>query len=286
MSLSLSIPQLGGKNTTKDYVISVLSYDWPLSIKKIFNVIKRKFGYNVTYQAVYKTVNELMKDEVIKKSEEGYMLNLLWLKQIHDYTEITQANYYTKSRINIIDGVKDSKIEGNLQVLTFESWFDVEKYLYYLQKSYVSNSDKKNAICVHHNHEWRPLFYMRAEYNWIKKLISRQNKVYFLCANSTATDSWSAAFYRKMGVKMKTNVRCAETCEIVVFGDTIVQIYVPPELQKSLHQVFNKAKNVADIDVRWLISNVFEKKTDIKVVVNKDAKIAEQIINQTVSRFQ
>jgi len=286
MALNLSIPQLGGKNTTKDFVISVLSYDWPLSIKKIYNFMKKKYGYKATYQAVYKTVNELLKDSVIKKSDEGYMLNLLWLKQIHDYTEITQTNYYTKSRVNVIDGVKDSKIEGNIQVLTFETWFDVEKYLYYLQKNYIMNSGKKNILCVHHNHEWRPLFYMRAEYNWVKKLIGAGNRVYFLCANSTATDSWAAGFYKKMGVKMKTNAKCAETCEIAVFGDTIVQIYIPPELQKKLHNALEKSRSVADVDVPWLASNVFEKKTDIKVVINKDAKIAEQIISQTVSRFQ
>jgi len=286
MSLNLSIPQLSGKNTTKDYVISVLSYDWPLSIKKLYNFIKKKHGYKATYQAVYKTVNELMKDDVLKKSDEGYMLNLLWLKQIHDYTEITQTNYYTKSRVNIIEGVKDSKIEGNLQVLTFETWFDVEKYLYYLQKNQIIGSEKKNILCVHHNHEWRPLFYMRAEYNWIKKLIEKGHRAFFLCAESTPSDSWASLFYKKMGAKMKTNVRCAETCEIVVFGDTVVQVYIPPELQKNLHQAFQKAKSVSEIDIPWLISNVFEKKTDIKVVINKDAKIAEQIINQTVAKFQ
>ncbi|MBW3022934.1 hypothetical protein KY308_02435, partial [Candidatus Woesearchaeota archaeon] len=237
------------------------------------------------YQAVYKTVNELLRDDVLKKSEDGYLLNLLWLKQIHDYTEITQTNYYTKSRVNIIDGVKDSKIEGNLQVLTFESWFDVEKYLYYLQKNEIMNSDKKTVLCVHHNHEWRPVFYMRAEYNWMKKLADKGHKAYFLCANSTPADSWAASFYRKMGVKMKTNVKCAETCEIVVIGDKVVQIYVPTELQKNLDLAFKKAKSVSEVDVPWLISNVFEKKTDIKVVINKDAKIAEQIISQTVSKF-
>ena len=285
MALNLSIPQLSGKSTTKDYVISVLSYDWPLSIKKIYNSIKKKYGYSATYQAVYKTVNELLKDDVLKKSEEGYLLNLLWLKQIHDYTEITQTNYYTKSRINIIEGVKDSKIEGNLQVLTFETWFDVEKYLYYLQKNCILGAGKKNVLCVHHNHEWRPLFYMRAEYNWMKKLIEKGHRVYFLCADSTASDNWAASFYKKMGVKMKTNAKCSETCELMVFGDMVVQIYIPPELQKNLDNAFKKSKSVSDVDVPWLISNVFEKKTDIKVVINKDAKIAEQIIGQTVARF-
>ena len=286
MALNLSIPQLGGKNTTKDYVISVLSYEWPLSIKKIYNSVKKKFGYKATYQAVYKTVHELLRDDVVTKTDSGYQLNLNWLKQIHDYTEITESNYYAKSKVSAIDGVKDSKIEGNFQVLTFESWFDVEKYIYYLQKNYISNAEKKTTIVLHHNHEWRPLFYLRAEYNWVKNTIESGHRIFFLCSGSTPADIWATNFYRKMGVNAKTGVKCAETCEIVIFGDVVIQVFVPPEISSRLHASFEKSKGIREMDIPSLISNVFEKKIDIKVVINKDKALADQIIQQTVSKFQ
>ena len=285
MSLNLSIPQLDKNSNTKDYVISVLSHDWPLTIKKMYNVIKKKYGYKATYQAVYKTVQELVKDDVITRTEEGYQLNLYWLKRIHDYTEITQSNYYTKSRVNVMEGVKDSKIDGNFQVLTFESWFDVEKYLYYLQKHCVLNSEKKITVVMHHNHEWRPLFYMRAEYNWITNLKDKGHDIVFLCSNSTPTDIWATNFYKKMGVKAKTGARCAETSDLLVFGDMVIQIFIPPELSSNLNNSFSKAKSVSDIDVPLLINKVFEKKVDIKVVINKDLKLAKQIISNTLSKF-
>ncbi len=285
MSLNLSIPQLDKNSNTKDYVISVLSYDWPLTIKKLYNVIKKKYGYKATYQAVYKTVHELVNDEVVSKTEDGYQLNLDWLKRIHDYTEITESNYYAKSKVSAIDGIKDSKTEGNFQVLTFESWFDVEKYLYYLQKNYLSTAEKKTTIVLHHNHEWRPLFYLRAEYNWVKKAIESGHRIFFLCSGSTAADSWATSFYRKMGVKAKTGVKCAETCEIVVFGDIVVQIFVPPEIGSRLHNSFEKAKGISDLEIPGLIANVFEKKIDLKVVINKDKALADQIAGQTISRF-
>ncbi len=283
MALNLYVPQLDKNSNTKDYVISVLSYDWPLTIKKLYNVIKKKYGYKATYQAVYKTVQDLLKEGVISKNEEGYQLNLYWLKQIHDYTEITQSNYYTKSRVNVLEGVKDSKIEGNFQVLTFESWFDVEKYLYYLQKHYVLNSSKKTSIVLQHNHEWRPLFYMRAEYNWISTIISKGHRMFLLCANSTPTDVWAAQFYKKLGVRAKTNVKCAETSDLLVFGDMVIQVFIPAELSSRLHNAFSKANNVSDINVPDLIRKVFEKKMDIKVVINKDRELAEQIVSKTIA---
>ena len=263
MSINLSIPDLGKNSNTKDFVISVLSYDWPLTIKKLYNVIKKKYGYKATYQAVYKTVHELLKEEVLIKTDDGYHLNLNWLRRIHDYTEITESNYYAKSKVNAIEGIKDAKTEGNFQVLTFESWFDVEKYIYYLQKNYLSNAEKKTTIVLHHNHEWRPLFYLRAEYNWVKKTIESGHRIFFLCSGSTPADIWATNFYRKMGVNAKTGAKCAETCEIVIFGDTVVQIFVPPEISSRLHSAFEKAKGVRDIDIPSLINNVFEKKLDI-----------------------
>jgi hypothetical protein len=165
MALNLTIPQTGKSATTKDYIITVLGYDWPLSAKKIHNLIKKKYGYSATYQAVYKTLNSLLKEDVIEKKSDGYQLNLRWLKDMHRYTEIIETNYYTKNRLNLIEGIKEARSEGNINVLTFETLFDVEKYLYYLQKQYIHNTKKKEFICVHHNHEWRPLFYLRVHYS-------------------------------------------------------------------------------------------------------------------------
>jgi len=138
---------------------------------------------------------------------------------------------------------------------------------------------------LHHRHEWRPLFYLRAEYNWVKNMINKGHRVFFLCSNNTPTDVWATSFYKKMGVKAKTNVKCAETSELLVFGDMVVQIYIPPEIGSSLHNAFMKAKSMEEIDVPSLIKNVFEKKIEIRVVINKDINLAEQIVSQTVSKF-
>ena len=164
MGLNLYLPNISkGKITVKDCIIHILSQDWPLSIKKIYFQVKRRFGLDCTYQAVFKAVNELQQMEVVKKGKEGFQINLKWLKHIHRFTATTETNYYTKNRMDLIEGIKDSKKEGNISILTFTTMFDVEKYLYYLVKNHIMNSRGPQAICYHHNHEWRPLYYMRAE---------------------------------------------------------------------------------------------------------------------------
>lgn len=285
MALNLTLPHLGEKATTKDHVISLLGYDWPLTIKKLYHLIKKKYGYSVTYQAVYKAVNELYKHGVIEKRAEGYQINLKWLKHLHMYTETVETNYYTKNRLRLIEGIKDARKEGNINILNFETFFDVEKYLYYLQKHYILSSKNKETICVHHNNEWRPLFYLRAEYNWIRKITELGHKTYVLCAGNTLVDKWCAGFYKSIGCNIKLNVNCASTCELMVFGDVVIQVYLPSSIKSILKKEFSRIKDIGKLNQNSLIKNIFEKETDIKVIINKDSEIAEQIKKDTLNYF-
>jgi hypothetical protein len=285
MALTLTLPQIGEKATSKDYVMTILGYDWPLSVKKIFNLIKKRHGHNVTYQAVFKAVGELSRDGVVEKKKEGYQLNLKWLKDLHSYTEVIETNYYTKDRLKLIEGIKDAKKEGSINILTFETFFDVEKYLYYLQKHYILVSKGKEIVCVHHSHEWRPLFYLRAEYNWMRKLLSLGHKTYVLCAGNALIDKWCSDFYKSIGCNIKLGVNCASTCELLVFGEMVIQVYLPSTLREEMDREFAKTKDMNSINLKELAENIFEKKTDIKVIINSDKEIAEQIRKETVKQF-
>jgi len=287
MVLSLILPQSGKKAATKDYIITVLGYDWPLTPKKIHNLLKKKYAHAVTFQAVFKTIQMLCNEGVLEKKKQDkqftYQLNMKWLKELHRYTEVIETNYYTKNRLKLIEGIKDARIEGNINILTFETLFDVEKYLYYLQKQFIHATNKKSVICTHHNHEWRPLFYLRAEYNWQSSLLSKYHQTYTLCAGDTPVDRWSAKFYRSIGCRIKTNTNCAGTNEMMVFDDYVIQIFLPQELKTAMDKFLDKP--VESLNHKQLIRKIFEKKTEIQVVINRDRKIADQIKAETLKHF-
>lgn len=283
MSFNLTLPSLEKGASVKDYVISILSSDWPLSAKKLHAGIKKRFGRNVTYQAVYKAVKELVDDSVLEQKKEGYEIAEEWVKRLHDFTEIVSSNYFTKQKTTAIEGLKEARKEGEINVLTFETYFDTEKYLYYLQKHSIFTS-KNKVICMHHTHEWAPLFYLRAEYNKAVAAKKQGIKIYRLCSGNTDADRWAASFYRKMGYNAKTGVSCADVCELLVVGNTVIQIYLPAELRKKLGLLLGK--RMEDIDIGKLASEVFEKKTAIEVVISSNEKIAGQIIESTLRHFK
>ena len=285
MALSLTIPEPGEKASTKDYIITLLGHDWPLPTKRIFHLIKKRYGHHVTYQAVFKTLQELLAKGIVEKSPEGYQINLKWLKYVHTYTEMIESNYYTKNRLQLIEGIKEARKEGNINVLTFETLFDVEKYLYYLQKHYILTAKKKETICVHHAHEWRPLFYLRAEYNWIRKIRERGHQTYVLCAGDSFLDRWCAAFYAQTGCQMKLKVNCANPAELMVFDDIVIQVYLPQGLKEEMEKQFLRIKDMQKMDHSFLIRHIFEKKSEIQVIIHKDAKLAEQVRTATMKEF-
>ncbi len=71
-----SIPFLGGKNSVKDDIFSILSEEPHLSAKEIHTRVKRKQGKDVTYQAVHKTIKQLLNQNILIKNEKDYRIEI------------------------------------------------------------------------------------------------------------------------------------------------------------------------------------------------------------------
>ncbi|MBP7708352.1 hypothetical protein KA107_01600 [Candidatus Pacearchaeota archaeon] len=271
-------------STTKDQIINILGYEWPLSAKKIYFLLKRKHRLTISYQAVYKAIQEMCDDKILQKTKKDYQLDLTWVKKVHDETDMIRVNYYAIQKAAILEGKGNSNSE--IKILAFKTWFDMEKYLYYLQKNSILGSTKKEDIFFCHSHEWRPLFYLRAEYNWIKKLTGQGNRIYTLCSGNTLIDKTMAKFYSSAGSNILLNSSYSEEFETMVYQDNVINIYLPNDLRKLLNDYFSCLKNMGEIDFNYLIQNIFEKECQIKVIVNKDAELATQIKKQLLSRFK
>lgn len=278
-----NMEMLASRKTTKEQIIGILTYEWPLSIRKIFFLLKKKHQRKFTYQAVYKAINQMKEDKILEETKEGFRLNLEWVKEIHNETEIIRVNYFSEQRASIFERDAES---SEIRVFIFKNWFDVEKYLYYFQKSCLSRTNEKKEICFHHAHEWRPIFYLRAEYNWITQMMKKGHKFYTLCSGNSEIDRWSASFYKSMGLKIKLNEKSAESSELLSFSDYAIQIYLPLELKQALDSEFKKAKEIKDLDLKKLIKEIFEKPSEIKVIINKDKKLSSEIQKQIISKFK
>lgn len=66
-----SVPPRIGKSTLRDDVLLILGEEFPLNAKDIFLRVKRRSGREVTYQAVHKTLKQLLVQKILVKEKMG-----------------------------------------------------------------------------------------------------------------------------------------------------------------------------------------------------------------------
>jgi hypothetical protein len=279
MALNIFIPEVDKPVSTKDAVITILTTEWPLNLRNIYYKIKKHYGYKSTYQSVFKAVKELVDKKVLIENEKNYEINIDWIKGLQTFTDIVETNYYAKERLQSLSGLKESKIYEDIIILNFETIFDAEKYLYYFIKKELFKK-KNSRICFRINNEWRPIYYLRAEYNYYNRMIKRGHEFYFLCSGSSYLELLSKRFYNNIGIKYKI-VKEKFPNDLIVFEDYFIEIFIPEKLRQKMNSCL-KSKNILG-----LLKEVLEYKSDIpiRIIINKDAGLAKEIKHQIIKNF-
>jgi hypothetical protein len=71
-------------NETKELMVRLISEHQPVSARELFYKIKTK--KHITYQAIFKTIQELVEKGVLCKRDRYYELNKAWLTQVYEFT--------------------------------------------------------------------------------------------------------------------------------------------------------------------------------------------------------
>ncbi len=275
MVFELTIPQPGiAPTSTKGAIISVLSTDWPLSVKQIHHAIKKRFGGNITYQAVHKLAKQLLLKEVLQKEGDRYKLNLKWVSDVRDFVVKIEETYAGGSQ-------KDSvSYEDNVSTMTFKTVSELNRY--FMSLDFTENE----TIYIECAHMWWPLFHSELAYARMKRIRQAKNKLFLICRGDSVPDSWCADFERKEGSNVKIGVDCAQDCDLYAYGDSVIRIYYPKKLMRLIDDVYNKTANMEDIDLVWMFSNFFEVPTEVYLVVNKTAAASEKAKQKILSHFK
>jgi hypothetical protein len=281
MVVNIILPELDSKpENTKDAVISLLTMEWPLTLREIFYHIRKKYGYSHSYQAVYKAVNELKEKGVLLQENKKYLIDIAWVKKVQSFTDIVETNYYARDKLHNLSGLSDSKLAEDIIVLNFDSIFDAEKYLYYFMKYHLLKTSK-DIVCYSTNSEWRPLFYLRAEYNYYSRLMKKGHRFFFLCSGKTKAEQTYKKFYESIGINFKfTGENFAN--DSLVFDTFCISIFIPEEIKLRLKNILQQQNGKGHITG---IKELLNLKSNIRVIITKDSELATELKKQVKSRF-
>ena len=285
MTLEITLP-LDKKGGIKDLVFTILTKEYPLKLIEITNLIKKRYGKSVTFQAVRKAVLLLVESGVLVQKDYEFLINKEWIiesKKVLDdlYSEINKEKTAPKN----IDSIK-----GELSVFTFSSLNELMKFWQDLIDNWFVKFKKGdyNLNCYQAPHVWEGLLHLDNEKKIMTHLKDKGIKSYILSVGNTPLDRQIAKFYSAINIKSHIQHSTSsfdKSYYVGTYGDLIVQTRYPEEITKLLDSFFKKSKTLKDLDLIEL-SKIVNKKISIKLTVIKNLEMAKQINNSILSQIE
>ncbi|MEW5896709.1 MAG: hypothetical protein AB1668_03395 [Nanoarchaeota archaeon] len=264
MVFKIQIPQINVNMPTKDLIVTILSSQFPLSLNKIYHQIKKQ-GHSITYQAVHKSVQELLKDKIITKLNKEYALDEEYIKQIKDFSLRLEFAYKEKKN-QILEDLNSNKTV----LLNFEKQIDMGRFLFGL----LSESQNETIYLVF-SFIWCPLTFSKFEYELLKDICSKNN-FYLFSNEDTELNRHFAKIWESYGAKVKLGVNSIALFDLILYKDMVIQVFIPDRKEtmkrKDLFQ-----KSVKEIDFGIFYNYILEKKFDVPVLIIKNQDLADQL---------
>jgi len=268
MSINILAPQLKS-NSLKDLIISLLSDALPLTAKEIYSRVSK--NKSVSYQAVFKTLNQLYKEGVLDKKQSKYKINDEWINDLKKFTNrITQKT--------------NLKSQETSQVINFDTLF--EYYIYLLDilssQSLLENGDSDYLIGV-----MKHIWYSPVEGKNFEKFkdMCSNHKTFVICNGNTPVDQWLKQYYLDAGSnEVLLNAKYDLEEELAITGKYIIRTFFDENTKNIINKVYSNAKDSSEIISRSFLDKLFNNKAQIKVTVTRDPELA-QIYNEKLLKF-
>ncbi len=182
MGIEITLPW-AKKGSVEDLVFTILTKEYPLRLIDLMNFIRKRYGKQVTFQAVRKTVLQLIEKQVLIQEKQRYLINKEWVlksKKLIDnlYEELTKE----KPKEKTVESIK-----GEISVFTFNSINELMGFWQNLiddwYKSYKRGSYGIN--CYQAAHIWESLLLPEDEKKVMNQLKKKRIKSYALTTGNT-----------------------------------------------------------------------------------------------------
>ncbi|MEM7815062.1 MAG: hypothetical protein QXF55_01835 [Candidatus Aenigmatarchaeota archaeon] len=275
--------ELGNGKSVKACVIRFLSEEWPLNVRKLHAKVEQQRP-GVSYHAVHKAVQQLVREGVLKRERTGYLLDAEWIEHVHAFVHGIRARQQPGGVA--LPSLKDLK-DGDSRTFVFETLAEADAYRKKLQLEYCSKPNARHPYCGIAMHLRTPVVYSESSFSVLSALAKSDLHAYLVVAGQTPIDEWCADYYRNEFVRVQTGVSIPTNgnCEMMILGDVVTQIYIPDKIQQIIRDVYARAKNISEINVPEFYRSVYLSPEKVRFVVSKNAEIAHQLRHLVLNHF-
>jgi len=246
-------------------IIDILSNEFPLTTKQVYNRLKRNHGLTISYQGVHKHIKQMLEEKVISKDGNNLFINYSWIKKLSNYAKSLESAIGREkddgSRLIMIDSFVAC---GQFLINDFMG-NETGKY---------QNPENKDCVCMW-NHAW-PIVGASPEQHEKMKKMFKKTIHWNVCAQSTFLDKVTAGYVAKIGKKVVLNQKSSMNVDTFTEGDYIMQVHLPEKLKKDMHQLYMKVKSEKDFDMKEMFE-FGSRNYGIKIVIFKSKELADSL---------
>ena len=275
MVVNITLPTLGKPVNVKDAIISILSAEWPLTVKMIYNKVGG-MGLDVSYQAVYKSVAELSETGITEKSGNKYRLSEAWAVRLGEFSSKLISSF--KDKPLYADGV----LKNGCTNISFSTPMELGDF--FVDMLECTSSGRERIVAGQWKFMTSPMFYSKRYLDRLRKIMEK-DRFYFVGRENSFITRWLARSWESLGAKVRLGVDCASSCDIVVVEDTIIQVFWSAPLKK-MFSMASYLKKIRSTDMSEVYHVLTQEITEINVIAIRNPKVAGQIRDDTLEHFK
>lgn len=257
--------------STKDAIIKSLSQEWPLTVKQIHQKLQRQYGIESSYQAVHKTIKQMLCDEVLEKSKNSYSISQKWVERNYQNAEqLSEVLKKKQPEVSLESLRENDSIKLSLKGIPEVGWFLVDKAMQ------VPNLKKKPSLAL-----WRFCYSVvgleSKHLNRLKEAF-KKSKWQITVEENNPVDHMFAETLKQYGAKhFKFGVNCATPLsDKMIMGDYITEITYPSWFRK-LWTIQNRLpKKIIQFNLAKHFLLMREIQPTIHITVTKNSQLADE----------
>ena len=272
-------------SSTRDKIISILAQQPNLSTKKINNILKKQYAVHITYQAVHKTLKQMVDQGVLEFDGKHYSVSGPWIEQLERF--ISQIKRKPE------DGTRHNRVSDMLETIELNNLHEIESLFFRFRDEYFSNIDKypkKDRIsCFHAPHMYAVFIAPNKEYKFMEKLANHDAKHYTLVKGHTLVDKWIADFYnsKNQNYLVRAGANCSSISEVWIYPDRLVEVFFSEKFWMFFDNLYKSIREIEDIHSKTIVEKLYTLKNEpVKVVIHKDPSIIRLAKEETLSQFE
>lgn len=263
-------------STTRDKIISILAMEPSQNTKKINAVLKKQYALNVTYQAIHKTLKQMVEQGVLEFDGKSYKINSKWVEELKMFVERIGKREETSTNLSNIN-YEDIIKSGKSVKITLANRTEFDEFYYKIRKHMIENLKnldiKDRVVFRSFWHLYYPLTRPKEEMELLELIKKMKAKDYTFVIGDTPLDAWAAKIYKDSPVQVILGEMIASTNMIFIYGNVIMDIFYDYKSIELFDNVFNDVKSLDSHSIVKAVENLYSVDEPIIISINSDPSL-------------